>query len=712
MIAGTLWLIGINTAIFSAGVFFWKKVWVQRFGISVPESPEQLYTVKEVFQILANKLWHMDPEYWIGHSGIDGYLYILFQKYMVVLLLVYSVLTVTASVPMNLISPQEDNFLTRSTLHSNMPLFYSWYQTGVTYLFSVGVFTAIYLLRGRANQVLSFRARKRSQEKEHEWLMQRTVHVQGLDFSDLSGEALAMQFDQFLRERGGHVVEALLFPDYQKLIQLEVERDEAILMYKLLENPPPPMKCAPRSMLTQDYYERRLREIEHETDQVTLAPNWNSGHAVVVLNSLESLDKVIYHYRPSILKSFKLGITNIAVKWTQFRSRAISTTFERFEDNREAAHTNIVVSQSKDPIDIVWANLGGTRGFYYFRRLGVLTLATLVILFLSTPASLLAQIKSAVGVLEVNWVENLPQPIYKFIQAYLPSFFIVLLNQLLLVLIDISAYMEKHFSHSDCQSSILHKAVIYLSLNMLIIPGITLAASESLVKILREREFLLADILGEIHLADSGAFFVNLLLQKACFSSMFYLLRGPDIISNYCSVWLAYHFRKDLNSHDKWRRKENQIFQYGYFYALMLTSFGIIMTFCTTIPLVIPAGLVFFVAKWWVDSVNILTGHGCELESDGRLLRIACNYVYIFVLFYQVSIIGCFAIANMRFQAFLVFVLFLGSIFYCLNNSWHVYDLKSSDEDYFASLNEMSQETLTQWRKRYTHPLALALNVH
>ena len=125
MIAGTLWLIGINTAIFSAGVFFWKKVWVQRFGISVPESPEQLYTVKEVFQILANKLWHMDPEYWIGHSGIDGYLYILFQKYMVVLLLVYSVLTVTASVPMNLISPQEDNFLTRSTLLSNMPLFYS-----------------------------------------------------------------------------------------------------------------------------------------------------------------------------------------------------------------------------------------------------------------------------------------------------------------------------------------------------------------------------------------------------------------------------------------------------------------------------------------------------------------------------------------------------------------------------------------------------------
>lgn len=207
------------------------------------------------------------------------------------------------------------------------------------------------------------------------------------------------------------------------------------------------------------------------------------------------------------------------------------------------------MTRAVDPYDFIWVNVGGTRGFYFFRRVGVLFLAVLVLLFLSTPASLLATLRSVVG--DVEWLASLPPPFETLAQAYFPSLFIVMLNQLLLVLIDISAYMERHFSHSDVQNSILNVALVYLSLNMLIIPGVTLTATKSLMKILQDREFLLADILGELHLADSGAFFVNLLLQKACYSSMFYLLRGPEIGMSYCSVWLAYMTRKDLNEHDK-----------------------------------------------------------------------------------------------------------------------------------------------------------------
>ena len=130
----------------------------------------------------------------------------------------------------------------------------------------------------------------------------------------------------------------------------------------------------------------------------------------------------------------------------------------------------------------------------------------------------------------------MPVPFSNIAQAYLPSIFIVMLNQLLLLLIDFSAYMEKHFSHTEVQSSILHKAVVYLTLNMLIIPGLTIAATKSFVNILSDKEFLLADILGELHVGVFGAFLVNVLLQKATFSSIFYLLRGAEIASNYFSV--------------------------------------------------------------------------------------------------------------------------------------------------------------------------------
>ena len=39
------------------------------------------------------------------------------------------------------------------------------------------------------------------------------------------------------------------------------------------------------------------------------------------------------------------------------------------------------------------------------------------------------------------------------------------------------AYMEKHSTFTGCQISIFYKALFYLTLNMLIIPALTLATA-------------------------------------------------------------------------------------------------------------------------------------------------------------------------------------------------------------------------------------------
>ena len=39
------------------------------------------------------------------------------------------------------------------------------------------------------------------------------------------------------------------------------------------------------------------------------------------------------------------------------------------------------------------------------------------------------------------------------------------------------AYMEKHDTHTGCQVAIFYKALFYLTLNMLIIPALTLATA-------------------------------------------------------------------------------------------------------------------------------------------------------------------------------------------------------------------------------------------
>lgn len=54
------------------------------------------------------------------------------------------------------------------------------------------------------------------------------------------------------------------------------------------------------------------------------------------------------------------------------------------------------------------------------------------------------------------------------------------------------------------------KSVIYLNLNMLIIPGLTLTTSTPLIDIIWE--FKLAELLGDFYIANSGIFFVSILI--------------------------------------------------------------------------------------------------------------------------------------------------------------------------------------------------------
>lgn len=51
---------------------------------------------------------------------------------------------------------------------------------------------------------------------------------------------------------------------------------------------------------------------------------------------------------------------------------------------------------------------------------------------------------------------------------------VLLTNVILLLLIDHSAVIEKHSSHSQFQRAILKKAVVYLYLNMLVFPSLSL----------------------------------------------------------------------------------------------------------------------------------------------------------------------------------------------------------------------------------------------
>ena len=136
---------------------------------------------------------------------------------------------------------------------------------------------------------------------------------------------------------------------------------------------------------------------------------------------------------------------------------------------------------------------------------------------------------------------------------------------------------------------------------MLVIPGLTLTTSTPLINIFFMKNFRFAEILGDFYIANSGIFFLSILIQQAFLSSAFYLLNIQDIVFSYFSPWLALQKRFYFNDSAPWRRKEDFCFQYGYFYAQMMAVFSIALIFSSTVPIVTLAAFLFLGLRHVVD---------------------------------------------------------------------------------------------------------------
>jgi len=51
-----------------------------------------------------------------------------------------------------------------------------------------------------------------------------------------------------------------------------------------------------------------------------------------------------------------------------------------------------MMNMASEPIDILWKNMGGTRGVYLFRRIFIYFLGIFIIIFISTPTAIISTI--------------------------------------------------------------------------------------------------------------------------------------------------------------------------------------------------------------------------------------------------------------------------------------------------------------------------------
>lgn len=163
----------------------------------------------------------------------------------------------------------------------------------------------------------------------------------------------------------------------------------------------------------------------------------------------------------------------------------------------------------------------------------------LAIIFISTPAVLISRIKQLTFIdkVDFNFVDQIP--FSSIIGQFLSPIIVLLTNVILLLLIDHSAVMERHSSHSQFQSAIFHKAIVYLFLNMLIFPSLSLK-NTSIYSLLGGGQHIDTEgFFKEFGMINAAVFFVTLLIQYGCFTGMFYFIRGGELFMTYLSPWIV-----------------------------------------------------------------------------------------------------------------------------------------------------------------------------
>ena len=132
-----------------------------------------------------------------------------------------------------------------------------------------------------------------------------------------------------------------------------------------------------------------------------------------------------------------------------------------------------------------------------------------------------------------------------------------------------------------------------------------------------------AQLLGKKYLTDFGYEKLILIVSYTFLIGILELNKVGDIIINRLYHFFVYYKRFFLIKIDnKWRRNEKDVFEYGYFFASMLTFYTLIMIFSSTVPLICVGGLYFFLIKHLIDVINLLTVNKQEMDSCGELVKL------------------------------------------------------------------------------------------
>uniref|UniRef100_A0A8C6PN84 Transmembrane protein 63C n=1 Tax=Nothobranchius furzeri TaxID=105023 RepID=A0A8C6PN84_NOTFU len=287
------------------------------------------------------------------------------------------------------------------------------------------------------------------------------------------------------------------------------------------------------------------------------------------------------------------------------------------------------VSYAPAPSDIIWENLSVCGSRWWLRCVLLNILLFLLLFFFTTPA-IIVNTMDKFNV--TRPMESLRSPV---ITQFLPTLLLWMFSVLLPFIVYYSAFFESHWTRSVENQVTMHKCFLLLVFMVIILPSLGLSRY-SFSKFSHKTSTLC------VFLPDNGAFFVNYVITSSLIGTSMELLRIPAL-----TVYaLRLCFAKSQAERIHVKRSQAYEFQFGLEYAWTMCIFAVSMTYSITCPIIAPFGLLYVILKHMVDRYNIYYAY-VPTKLNQKIHRAAISQVIVapslcmfWLLFFSVLRLG------------------------------------------------------------------------
>uniref|UniRef100_A0A3P9CZB8 Transmembrane protein 63C n=1 Tax=Maylandia zebra TaxID=106582 RepID=A0A3P9CZB8_9CICH len=296
------------------------------------------------------------------------------------------------------------------------------------------------------------------------------------------------------------------------------------------------------------------------------------------------------------------------------------------------------VSYAPAPSDIIWENLSVCGSRWWLRCVLLNILLFLLLFFFTTPA-IIVNTMDKFNV--TRPVESLRSPV---VTEFFPTLLLWAFSVLLPFVVYYSAFFESHWTRSGENQVTMHKCFFLLVFMVIILPSLGLSSLDLLFTWLFDVNFLEEKDLKFqcVFLPDNGAFFVNYVITSSLIGTAMELLRIPAL-----TVYaLRLCFAKSQAERIHVKRSQAYEFQFGLEYAWTMCIFAVSMTYSITCPIITPFGLLYAILKHMVDRYNIYYAY-VPTKLNQRIHRAAISQVIVapilcmfWLLFFSVLRLG------------------------------------------------------------------------